>query len=43
MCVKLTLKDLKLSPYLPHLTNTYTYAVTITLRVCDGLIMHTSK
>ena len=36
MCVKFLPKDLKLDPYLPHSTNTYTYEVTITSRVYDS-------
>ena len=37
MRVKLPLENLNPSPYPPpHFTSTYTYGVTITLRVCDG-------
>ena len=36
MCVKLPPKDLNLDPCPPHLTNTYTYKVTIAPRVCGG-------
>ena len=30
-------KDLNLKPYSPHPTSSYTYGVTITLMVRDGL------
>ena len=36
MYVKLPLEDLNPSPYLPHSTSTYTYAVTIAPRMCGG-------
>ena len=36
MCVKFSLGDLNSSPYFPHLTNTYTYGVTIIPKVCGG-------
>ena len=34
--MKLPLKNLNLSPYPLHLTNTYTYKVTIVSNVCGG-------
>ena len=36
MCVKFPSGNLNSDPYLPHPTNTYTYRVTITPRVCGG-------
>ena len=34
--MKLAHRDLNPSLYHPHPTSTYTYRVTITLRMCDG-------
>ena len=36
MCVNLLLGDLNPDPYPLHPTNTYTYGVTIALRMCRG-------
>ena len=36
MCVNFSLGDLNSGSYPPHLTNTYTYRVTVALRVCGG-------
>ena len=36
MCVKFPPGDLNPSPYPSHLTSTYTYKVTIALKVCGG-------
>ena len=36
MCVKRPLGDLNLDLCPPYLTNTYTYGVTTTARVCSG-------
>ena len=38
MYVKFSLRNLKPGFYPPHLTNTYTYEVTIILKVCGGNI-----
>ena len=37
MYIKLPLGNLNPSPYPPHLTNTYTYKVTIMPKVCNLL------
>ena len=37
MCVKFLPKDLNLDSYFSHLTNTYTYGVTITPNVYGGI------
>ena len=34
MCIKLSPEDLNSDPYPPHPISTYTYKVTIALRVC---------
>ena len=36
MCVKLSLRNLNLSPYLSHSTNIYTCRVTTALKMCSG-------
>ena len=36
MCVKLLLRNLNPSPFSPHPTTTYTYGVTVELRMCGG-------
>ena len=36
MCVKFPSEDLNPDSYPPHPISTYTYGVTIALKVCDG-------
>ena len=38
MYVKLSSRELNSHPYSTHLTNIYTYKVTITPTVCNGLL-----
>ena len=40
MCVKFPPGDLNPSPYPSHLTSTYTYKVTIALKVCGGIPLY---
>ena len=43
MCVKLLPRDLNSGPYHSHLTSTYSYRATTTLRVHGGYVLISRK